>query len=240
MRRLLIESEKRFQRRGCVEITDRPGNRLLLPGVEMPDNFTVGRVEEWHAVAIPVAWSLERALRVTFGLLQDVLRIYRNLPGFDDAEQFPAHEQTVIGGARRRWQLFDGVAVERSEVEAVPVADDFPGRIHRTQPGVDTLFAGLPLRFSHNVCNKPPFSQFARSSKAKSIFLLSRVGNTKVGRSAGRCGKPGDLAFADRVRRRASIDELRRARRVFDKVERFKGCAVVVRSATAGGLVVVS
>ena len=143
----------------------------------MPDNFAVGRVKERHAVAIPVSCSLEGALRVTLGLLQDVLRIYRHLLGFDDAEQFPAHEQTVIGGARRRWQLFDGVAVERSEVEAVPVADDLPGRVHRTQPTVDSLFAGLPLRFSHNVCNKPPFSQFARSSEANlfSYFPVSIV-----------------------------------------------------------------
>ena len=69
----------------------------------MPDNFTVGRVEERHAVAIPVAWSLERALRVTIGLLQHVLRVYRDLLGFDDAEQLPADEQTVVGGTRRRW-----------------------------------------------------------------------------------------------------------------------------------------
>src|SRR5205823_13158082 len=78
VRWLLIESEKRLQRRGCVEIADRPGNRLLLPDVQVPDNFTVARVEERHAAAIPVAGSLERAFRVTLGLLQHVLRIYRD------------------------------------------------------------------------------------------------------------------------------------------------------------------
>ena len=84
--------------------------------------------------------------------------------------RIPANEQTVVGGSRRRWQLFDGVAAERCKVQAVPVADDFPGRIHRAQPGVDSLFAGLPLRFSHDACNMRSFIQFGWSSEAKSDF----------------------------------------------------------------------
>src|SRR5437868_584104 len=79
------------------------------------------------------------------------LRIYRDPLRFDDAEQQAVDEKTVVGGARRRWQFFDGVAVERREVEAVTVADDFPGRIERTQARVNPQLSGRPFCLAHTL-----------------------------------------------------------------------------------------
>ena len=95
------------------------------------------------------------AYGITLGLFEDILRIYRHLPCLDDAKQFSADERSVVGRAARHRQLLDDLAVERREVEALTVTDDFPRGIRRTQLGVDALLPGLPLRFVHAVVFVP-------------------------------------------------------------------------------------
>ena len=147
MRGLLIESKKRFHRRSCVEIADWAGNTLLLPGVQIPDDFAVGGVKERNAEAVPVSRPLRCAGRVALGLFQHVLRIHRDFLGFDDAEQNSVDEQGVVGGAVGSGKLLNRDAMQRGEVQAVVVSNNFPGRRQGTQSGVYAIFPRQPFRF---------------------------------------------------------------------------------------------
>ena len=117
----------------------------------MPDDFAVGRVEERNLQSVPVPRSLERACRVTLGLLQDVLRVHSHLLCFNDAEKLAAYEQSVVSRAARCGQFLDGDTVERGKVEPVIVADDFPGGLNGSKPRVNALLPGLPFGLIHSL-----------------------------------------------------------------------------------------
>ena len=65
----------------------------------MPDELAIAGVKEGNFEAVPIATSFKDAASVAFGLFEDVLRVDGDFLGFNDAEEFAADEQSVIGRA---------------------------------------------------------------------------------------------------------------------------------------------
>ena len=94
--------------------------------VSRGDEVTDGGVEERNPKAIPITGTVCRALGIALGLFQDVLRIDRNLLGFDDAQQNTIHEQGVISRAIVSRKFGDGMTSELRHIEPILPRDNFP------------------------------------------------------------------------------------------------------------------
>ena len=98
-----IKGESFFHRRCRVKILKLTGDGLSVRDVQMPDDFAVGGIKKRNAIAIPIARTVFSTPRVAFGLFEDVLRIDRDLLGFNNAEKKAIDEKsivrrTVVGG----------------------------------------------------------------------------------------------------------------------------------------------
>lgn len=128
-----------------VEMADGARDRVLGADVEVPDDFAVGGVEEGNTIAVPVARALGGALGIAFGLLEDVLGVYCDLLGFEDAKELTVNKEGVIGGTIGGGELGDSVAVEGREVESGLPRQKLPGRVTLAEPGVNPFLPSLPL-----------------------------------------------------------------------------------------------
>ena len=112
--RLAVIAGKFFgQSRRGVKIRERMRCRPSRPDIQIPDDFAIGGVKERDAITVPIAGAIRRTARITLGLLQDVLRIDRELLGLDDSQQNPIHKQGVVGGAILRGIFFNRDTMQR-------------------------------------------------------------------------------------------------------------------------------
>jgi hypothetical protein len=123
-----IQRQHGFHGRARVEIADGARNRLIGAHVEVPDDFAIRGVEERDVIAIPVAGTIQRAFGIALGLLQHILRINRDLFGFEDAEKYPVYKQRIIRRAIIGGKFSDRVAGKLGGVEPFAPRDDLPGR----------------------------------------------------------------------------------------------------------------
>src|SRR5438034_2276853 len=102
-----------------MKITEGARNPFLRPNVKMPDELAIAGVKEGNFEAVPIATSFKDAASVAFGLFEDVLRVDGDFLGFNDAEEFAADEQSVIGRAVGSGKFFDCDAIELRKIEVV-------------------------------------------------------------------------------------------------------------------------
>lgn len=77
-----------------------------------PSHLAIGGIQERRAIAVEIEGAPVDALRVPFGLSQDVLRSQGDLLGLDDAHKPPVHDERVIGRAICGRKLLDrGLAI---------------------------------------------------------------------------------------------------------------------------------
>jgi hypothetical protein len=78
-------------------------------------------------------------------LFQHVLRIHRDLLGFDDADKNSIYKQGVVSRAIIGGKFSDRMAVELGRIETGVPGDDLPLRIERAQAGVNPFFPSQPF-----------------------------------------------------------------------------------------------
>lgn len=133
-------------RRG-MKVGNLPGNKLDVPRVEVPNQLSIGCIKEGHSEAIPVAGANHGPMRISLGLLKDVLRVDRDLLGFDDAKQLATDKQRIVCGAVLGGKLLHCHLIKSGYVQSLPVPNDFPTGIGPAQLLVDALLAGFPFWF---------------------------------------------------------------------------------------------
>ena len=92
----------------------------------MPDQFAVRGVDERNSEAIPISDTVGCSPRISFRLLEDVLRIDSHFLCFDKANELTGYDEGIVCRAAFGWEFFNGVMTERRGIHTVAVGDNDP------------------------------------------------------------------------------------------------------------------